>query len=130
MITGFKTFILRGNVVDLAVAVVIGAAFSRVVESLVAGLFTPLIAAVFGEPNLDAVGVFEVNGAVFSVGVVLTAALNFLLIAAAIYFLIVAPMNALAARRAAGREPEPLTPSDEVALLQEIRDLLAERPTR
>ena len=107
MLKGFKDFILRGNVVDLAVAVVIGAAFSTVVTALVDGLINPLIAAIFGAPDLTGVGVFELNGAIFSVGLVLDAVFKFLIIAAAIYFIIVMPMNKLAERRKAGTEPEP-----------------------
>ncbi|WP_062379726.1 large conductance mechanosensitive channel protein MscL [Demequina pelophila] len=129
MIQGFKNFIMRGNVVDLAVAVVIGAAFGSVVTAIVDGLITPLVAAVFGQPNLAAVGNFTLNGADFSFGVVLQALFNFLAVAAAIYFLIVAPLNALAERRKKD-EPaidEPASPT-EVELLVEIRDALrAER---
>ena len=128
MLKGFKDFILRGNVVDLAVAVVIGAAFSTVVTALVDGLINPLIAAIFGAPDLTGVGVFELNGAVFSIGLVLDAVFKFLIIAAAIYFIIVMPMNKLAERRKKGIEPEPEAPAEDVLLLTEIRDLLARRP--
>lgn len=127
MLSGFKDFIMRGNVVDLAVAVVIGAAFSTVVTALVEGLINPLIAALFGSPDLTGVGVFLLNGAEFSVGLVLDAILKFLMVAAAIYFLIVLPMNKLAERRKAGVEPEPEKPAEDILLLQEIRDLLATR---
>ena len=128
MIKGFREFIMRGNVVDLAVAVVIGAAFAQVVDALINGLLTPLIAAIFGEPNLDSVGVVTINEAVCSIGVVLTAVIQFLLIAGAIYFAVIAPMNALAARRRRG-EPtdEPAEASEEVVLLTEIRDALRNR---
>ena len=128
MLKGFKDFIRRGNVVDLAVAVVIGAAFSTVVTALVDGLINPLIAAIFGAPDLTGVGVFELNGAIFSIGLVLDAMFKFLIIAAAIYFIIVMPMNKLAERRKAGTEPEPEAPAEDVLLLTEIRDLLARRP--
>ncbi|WP_149202366.1 large conductance mechanosensitive channel protein MscL [Actinotalea subterranea] len=127
MITGFKNFIMRGNVIDLAVAVVIGAAFTSVVTALVEGLLNPLIAAIFGQPQLDDVWMFEVNGAVFTIGAVLGAIINFLLVAAAVYFVVVMPMNALAERRKRGVEPEPAAPAEDVLLLQEIRDLLAAR---
>ncbi|WP_240675630.1 large conductance mechanosensitive channel protein MscL [Cellulomonas endophytica] len=129
MITGFKDFILRGNVVDLAVAVVIGAAFAAVVTALVDGFLNPLIAALFGSPDLSQAMTFTVNGAQFSIGLILGAIINFLLVAAAIYFVVVVPMNHLAARRKAGAEPEPEAPAEDVLLLQEIRDLLAERRT-
>ena len=127
MITGFKNFIMRGNVIDLAVAVVIGAAFTSVVTALVEGLLNPLIAAIFGQPQLDAVWVFEINEARFTIGAVLGAIINFLLVAAAVYFVVVMPMNALAERRKRGVEPEPAAPAEDVLLLQEIRDLLAAR---
>ena len=129
MLKGFKDFVLRGNVVDLAVAVVIGAAFGTVVTALVDGLINPLIAAVFGSPDLTGVGVFEVNEAIFSVGLVLDAIVKFLIIAAAIYFVIVMPMNKLAERRKKGMELEPEAPAEDVLLLTEIRDLLARRPS-
>jgi large conductance mechanosensitive channel len=106
---GFKKFVLRGNVIDLAVAVVLGAAFTAVVNSIVAGLINPLIAAIFGKPNLDRVATFELNGAHFSIGVILTAVVNFLLVAAAVYFVIVLPVNALLQRYA--KQPEPDAPT-------------------
>jgi large conductance mechanosensitive channel len=127
MIDGFKKFILRGNVIDLAVAFVIGAAFATVVSSLVDGIINPLVAAVFGQPDLSAVGQFTVNHAVFMPGLVLSALLNFLFVAAAVYVMVVAPMNALAERRRRGVEPEPEAPAEDILLLQEIRDLLAVR---
>ena len=106
---GFKKFLLRGNVVDLAVAVVIGAAFTAVVNALVSGLITPLIAAIFGKPNLDHVANFDLNGAHFSIGVILTALVNFVLVAAAVYFPIVLPVNTLLERYA--KQPEPDAPT-------------------
>lgn len=128
MLSGFKTFIMRGNVIDLAVAFVLGVAFAAVVTAIVDGLITPLIAAVFGQMSLDAVWVVEVNNAQFYFGAVLGAIINFLAVAAAVYFLVVLPMNKLAERRKAGIEPEPEAPAEDVLLLQEIRDLLANRP--
>jgi large conductance mechanosensitive channel len=130
MLTGFKDFITRGNVVDLAVAVVIGTAFTAVVNAVVTGLISPLVAAIFGQPDLTAVGLFQINGAHFSIGVVLQALFNFLTVAAAVYFIIVVPLNRLAARRAAD-EPAPDEPASptEVELLTEIRDALRARPT-
>ncbi len=127
MITGFKDFLMRGNVVDLAVAVVIGAAFGAVVTALVEGIINPLIAAVFGQPDIAHVGNFALNGAQFSVGSVLQAMLNFVLVAGAVYFVIVVPMNHLQERRKAGVEPEPKAPSEEAILLTEIRDALRAR---
>ena len=129
MVKGFLDFVKRGNVVDLAVAVVIGAAFTLVVQALLAGIITPLIAAVFGEPNLSNVGTFTINDAAFSIGLVLDAVLNFIVIAAVIYFLVIVPLNALNERRRRG-EVDPAdtaAPTDEAILLREIRDLLRDR---
>ncbi len=127
MIKGFKEFILRGNVVDLAVAFVIGAAFSAVVKALIDGFITPLIAAIFGKTDVTGVAAFQINNAQFSLGLILNALINFLLVAAAIYFVIVLPLNALAERRKRGVEPEPEAPAEDVLLLQEIRDLIRAR---
>lgn len=127
LIAGFKSFVLRGNVVDLAVAVVIGVAFAAVVKAVLDGLVTPLIAAIFGATSLDGVGRFTINDANFSIGVVLTALLNFLAVAAVIYFLVVTPVNRLLARFASGEEPA-AAPDPQLVLLGEIRDLLAGVP--
>lgn len=94
---GFKAFILRGQVVDLAVAVVIGAAFTQIVNSLVANIITPLIGAIGGIPDLSDL-TFTVNTSVFHYGAVINALISFLIIAIVIYFSIVKPMNALMAR--------------------------------
>jgi large conductance mechanosensitive channel len=107
MLKGFREFIMRGNVVDLAVAVVMGAAFGAVVTSLVTNVITPLIAALFGKPDLSAL-TLTVNGSVIAYGSFLNAVIGFLLVAVAVYFFIVAPMNAwkkLAARGAAPADP-------------------------
>ena len=127
MLRGFKDFLMRGNVVDLAVAVVIGTAFGAVVKGLIDGLINPLIAAVAGKTDLEHVGSFTLNKAEFSVGLLLTPLVNFVLIGAAIYFLVVLPLNKLAERRARGIEPETRAPSEEIALLTEIRDSLRVR---
>ncbi|WP_402467214.1 large conductance mechanosensitive channel protein MscL [Isoptericola aurantiacus] len=130
-LAGFKVFIMRGNVVDLAVGIVIGGAFAGVISGLQAGIINPLIAAVFGQPDLSGVWAFTINQAHFSIGVFLSAVLNFLIVAATLYFLVVLPMNKLAERRARGQEPEPEpVPEPDVVLLAEIRDLLADRSTR
>ncbi|NMR20672.1 large conductance mechanosensitive channel protein MscL [Cellulomonas fimi] len=125
MLNGFKEFIMRGNVVELAVAVVIGTAFTALVTAVVDGILTPLVAAIFGSPDLSQAGAFVVNNANFYPGLVLDAIVKFLMIAAAVYFLIVLPLNKLAERRKRGIEPEPEKPAEDVLLLQEIRDLLA-----
>lgn len=97
MIKGFREFILRGNVIDLAVAVVIGAAFTSVVNSIVAGLITPLIGAIGGNPDYSGLK-FEFNNSTFDVGAVLNALISFIIVAAVIYFLIILPMNQVMAR--------------------------------
>ena len=104
MLKGFKTFLLRGNVVDLAVAVVIGTAFGAVVAALVKDLLTPLIAAVVGQPDFSAI-VFTVNGSQFLIGDFINAVLSFVLVAAAIYFFVVMPMNMIEERRRRGEAP-------------------------
>ncbi|MCI1663006.1 MAG: large conductance mechanosensitive channel protein MscL [Actinomyces sp.] len=131
MIQGFKDFISRGNAIDLAVGVIIGGAFSTIVTALVEKVINPLIGALVGKPNFDNWGEFTLgtgaNQAVVQPGVVLTALVNFLLVALALYFFLVVPMNRLAARRAGSGEDEEEAPetSDETRLLTEIRDLLA-----
>ena len=101
---GFRAFILRGNVVDLAVGVVMGAAFGAVVTALVKDFLTPLIAAIVGKPDFSAIG-FNVNGTNFPVGDFINALISFLLIAAAVYFFVVLPINALMARVKRGEAP-------------------------
>jgi large conductance mechanosensitive channel len=128
LLTGFKNFIARGNVIDLAVAVILGAAFVAIVTAVITGIINPLIAAIFGQPNLTDVWNFDVNHAHFSIGLVLNGILQFLLVATAVYFLIVVPMNKLAQRRKRGLVEEPQAPAEDILLLQEIRDLLAARP--
>jgi large conductance mechanosensitive channel len=103
MLKGFKEFLLRGNVVDLAVAVVIGGAFGAIVTALVKDLLTPLIAALVGKPDFSAL-IFTLNNSKFLYGDFLNAVVSFVLIAAAIYFFIVVPVNALNARM---RKPAP-----------------------
>jgi large conductance mechanosensitive channel len=101
---GFTAFILRGSVVDLAVGVVIGAAFGAIVTALVKDLITPLIAAIVGKPDFSAIG-FDINGTKFPVGDFINALVSFLLIAAAVYFFVVLPVNALMARVKRGEAP-------------------------
>ena len=97
MFKGFREFVLRGNVVDMAVGVVIGAAFGAIVTALVKDLLTPLIAALVGKPDFSGY-VFEVNGSKFLYGEFINAVVSFLLIAAAIYYFVVLPVNAVMAR--------------------------------
>jgi len=107
MLTGFRAFIMRGNVIDLAVAVVIGAAFGAVMTSFVEDILTPLI-GIFGADSLENLTV-NVGPAVLRYGEFLTALISFLLVAAAIYFFVVKPMNVLEERRQRGREETPTT---------------------
>jgi large conductance mechanosensitive channel len=108
MLSGFKQFILRGNVVDLAVGVVIGAAFGSVVTALTKDLLTPLIAAIAGKPDFSALS-FTIHGAVFPIGDFINALVSFVLIAAAVYFFVVLPLNTLMARIHKDTPPVPTT---------------------
>ena len=101
---GFKQFLMRGNVVDLAVAVVIGAAFGAVVTALVKDLITPIIAALVGKPDFSSL-VFTINGSRFLIGEFINAVVSFLLIGAAVYFFVVLPVNTVMARRRRGAAP-------------------------
>ncbi|HZI98666.1 MAG TPA: large conductance mechanosensitive channel protein MscL [Actinomycetales bacterium] len=132
MVKGFKDFILRGNVVDLAVAVVIGAAFATVITSFTAGVINPLIASAGGGDS-PGLGFFvrEGNAATFvDFGGIITALINFVIVAAVIYFVIVVPIGHLMERRKRGEEPEVVATPEDIALLQEIRDLLKVQPGR
>lgn len=135
MLQGFKDFISRGNVIDLAVGVVIGAAFGKIVTALVENVINPLIAGLIGTPNFDSLGAYAFSPeAVVEPGKLLSAIVQFLLVAAAIYFTVVVPMNKMAEIRqaklkedeAAAAAEEPAV-SDEAKLLLEIRDLLASK---
>ncbi len=121
MLKGFKDFVLRGNVVELAVAVVIGTAFARVITALVT-VILDVVGKLGGTPSFST---WQPGGV--HLGDFLTALVGFLIVAAAVYLAVVVPMNALAARRARGEEPQPEAPSAEVALLTEIRDALRAR---
>jgi large conductance mechanosensitive channel len=97
MIEGFKSFILRGNVLDLAIAVVVGAAFTQIVNSLVENIITPIIAAIGGQPDFSGL-TFTINNSVFRYGAFINSVISFLIIAAVLYFVIVEPMNRLMAK--------------------------------
>lgn len=127
MLDDFKKFLFRGNVIDLAVAVIIGVAFTAVVGAIVEGLITPLVGMIFSKDFSKMT--FDLNDSTFSYGTVINAVLYFLSVAAVVFFLIVKPMELLVARRARGEVPDEATPepSEEVLLLTEIRDLLAQR---
>lgn len=127
VLKGFREFVLRGNVIDLAVAVVIGAAFTAVVNSIVTNLFNPLIGAIFDAKSLDSL-VWTIGNAEIGYGAVLGSIITFLIVAAVVYFVFVLPINKLKEaqerRRKAG-VTEPDAPDTELDLLSEIRDLLA-----
>jgi large conductance mechanosensitive channel len=109
MLSGFKQFILRGNVVDMAVGVVIGAAFATVVGAFTKDLLTPLIAAIVSQPDFSAIN-FTLNGSRFALGDFINAAISFLLVAAAVYYLVVTPVNLLVSRmRKADAPADPTT---------------------
>jgi large conductance mechanosensitive channel len=116
---GFRTFVLRGNVVDLAVGVVIGAAFGAVVTALVKDLLTPLIAAIAGKPDFSRIG-FKIGATEFPIGDFINAIVSFLLISAAIYFFIVLPVNTLIARAKRGEVPPDPTTKKCTECLSEI----------
>ena len=119
----FKEFVARGNVIDLAVAFVVGVAFTAVVTSVVEGLVTPLIGMIFSTDYSDMS--FTVNDSEFRYGLVLNAVISFLAVSAVVFFFVVKPLNVLQARRRRGEEAvDEAELSDEAVLLAEIRDLL------
>ncbi len=122
MLKGFKDFISRGNVIDLAVGIIMGVAFSGIVGSLVADVITPIIGAIFGRPDFSGIALGPIM-----VGKFLNAVVNFLLVALGVYFFIVLPMNQLAKmkKEAPPAAPPPMPPQEK--LLTEIRDLLARK---
>jgi large conductance mechanosensitive channel len=128
VLKGFKDFVLRGNVVDLSVAVVIGAAFTSVVTAFTQGIIQPLINAVTPpqSPGMVIPLVAGKESTYIDVAAVISAAINFLIVAAVVYFLIVYPLKMIKERRRRGEEPGPAEPTD-IELLTEIRDLLAAR---
>lgn len=127
MLKGFREFILRGNVIDLAVAVVIGAAFTAVVTSIVTNLFNPLISSFFKANSLDNAMIVTLNGSDIKFGAVLGSIISFLIVAVVVYFVFVFPINKLKERTERLRRKgvvEPDAPVTELDLLTEIRDLL------
>jgi large conductance mechanosensitive channel len=119
MFKGFRDFLLRGNIVDLAVAVIIGGAFGAVVTSFVENVLTPLIGAIGGQPDFSALMIGPVL-----IGNFLNALIAFLIVALVVYFAVISPMNAIAERNRRVEEEAPPAPSNEEVLLGEIRDLL------
>jgi large conductance mechanosensitive channel len=125
MLKGFRDFILRGNVVDLAVAVIIGAAFNAIVNSMVKDVLTQFIAAIVGKPDFSGV-VIKVNGTPINIGNFLNATISFLIVASVVYFGIVMPLNALMARIKKPLPPPPPATKPCPECLSEI-PLLAKR---
>ena len=129
MLKGFKEFISQGNALELAVAVIIGAAFKPIVDAITK-VILDIIGQVVGKPNFDSVGqfkIFESSTEYIQPGTILTQVVNFLLVAVAVYFCIVMPMNKFKERMTKAEEDKPAEPTD-VELLTEIRDLLANKP--
>jgi large conductance mechanosensitive channel len=125
VLKGFRDFLMRGNVIDLAVAVVIGTAFQRVVDAFAKDFIGSIIGKFGGEPNFDD---FAPGGV--KIGSTITGLISFLIVATAVYFIVVVPMNRINAYRRRNEKEAPATVPEDVALLTEIRDLLAERPGR
>lgn len=128
MVKGFKEFLMRGNVVDLAVAVIIGAAFGAVVKAFADDFIGGLIGVIGGTPNFDTAGI-EIGDGKIIIGTTITALINFVIVAAVIYFVIVLPMKTLAERGKKADSDSP-APTDETVLLTEIRDLLKAQQER
>jgi large conductance mechanosensitive channel len=123
----FKKFLIRGNVVDLAVAVVIGAAFTSVVNALVSGLITPLIGALGGNHSFAGLK-FVVNGSTFAYGDFINALISFVIVAAVVFFLVIQPVNHLVRLATRNQDKKEIEKKDpQVELLEEIRDLLKKR---
>lgn len=126
MLKGFKEFIMRGNVVDLAVAVVIGAAFGQVVNSVVADVLTPIIGMFGGRPDFSSIAIGPI-----AIGKFTNSIVNFLIVAAAIYFLVIVPINAAKKKLQKPQEPAaPPPPSEEVKVLRDILAQLKESKSR
>ncbi|MTD43136.1 large conductance mechanosensitive channel protein MscL [Conexibacter sp. W3-3-2] len=128
MVKGFKEFLMRGNVIDLAVAVIIGAAFGAVVKAFADDFIGGLIGVIGGTPNFDTAGI-EIGDGKIIIGTTITALINFVIVAAVIYFVIVLPMKTLAERGKKADSDSP-APTDETVLLTEIRDLLKAQQER
>jgi large conductance mechanosensitive channel len=122
----FRDFVLRGNVLDLAIAVVIGAAFTTVVNSLVGDILTPFIAAIVGQPSFGNIDL-DIGDATLEIGLFLEAVVNLVIVAAVIFFFIIKPVNVLMERRRRGEAAADVPTPEDIALLREIRDLLKQR---
>jgi large conductance mechanosensitive channel len=124
MIKEFKQFIARGNLVEIAVGLVMAVAFTAVVNSLVTDVLTPIVGAIFGEPDFSGLSLTIWNDAVISYGMFLNAVIAFLSVAAAVFFFVVRPYNSFKSRLAKQPEAAPVQPPEEIVLLREIRDAL------
>ncbi len=122
----FRDFVLRGNVLDLAIAVVIGTAFTAVVSAMVQYILTPFIAAIVGQPSFGSIDL-DIGDATLEIGLFLEAAFYFVVVAAVVFFFVVKPVNVLMERRKRGEAPADLPTPEDIQLLREIRDLLKER---
>ena len=120
----FKDFMTKGNLIEIAVGLVMALAFTAVINALVTNVLMPLIAAIFGKPSFDDLTA-TLNESVMPYGTFITALVTFLLIAAAVFFFVVKPYNAWKARRAKAEEAAPAAPAEEIVLLREIRDRLS-----
>ncbi|WP_026299190.1 large conductance mechanosensitive channel protein MscL [Deinococcus aquatilis] len=123
MISGFQKFLLRGNLIDLAVGVIIGAAFGGVVTAFTQGVIMPIVGIFGGVPNFDAL-TFSINGSIFKYGTFLTALINFLITATVIYFFVITPFTRLMERFKREEKPAVAEPTNEEKLLAEIRDAI------
>ena len=120
MLEGFRNFVMRGNVLDLAVGVIIGGAFGKIVDSLVGDLLTPIIGMIFGSPDFSAIKLGAIN-----IGKFINAIVNFLIVAFALYFFVVTPMNRMMEMAKKNQAPAaPPAPPEDITLLREIRDAL------
>jgi large conductance mechanosensitive channel len=124
MVKEFKQFVARGNLVEIAVGLVMAVAFIAVVNSLVADVLTPLIGAIFGEPDFSGLSLTIWNDATIAYGSFLNALIAFLTVAFAVFFFVVRPYNAFKSRLAKQPEAAPVQPPEEIVLLREIRDAL------
>ncbi|MFI5040620.1 MAG: large conductance mechanosensitive channel protein MscL [Acidimicrobiales bacterium] len=126
LVTEFKDFILRGNVVDLAVAVVMGLAFNSLITAFVKDIITPIVAAIFGKPDFQTL-TFTIHKSHFFYGDFINVVISFVSLALAVFLFVVKPVNFLMTRRRASAAPDDATLSDEAVLLGEIRDLLRQQ---
>lgn len=124
MINGFKEFVTRGNAIEMAIGIVLGLAFKGVIDAIIAGLISPLIAAIFGQPDLTALWHFAIGDGKFNLGIILQSLFTFFTVALALYFVVVMPLNKLAELRKPGEVTEEEAGPTEIELLTEIRDAL------